>query len=235
MRMSQEASEELTEQASVRWEGDRVTFRVQFDETRMIVSVDHRGRDQKPSRRSRGLQWFLGFYTNFKAETQGALAGAILLLDEPGLHLHIKQQPKLIELFEDLTQSNQIVYSTHLPFLIPRGALHRLRLMFPGKPAGTVRVENDFHKLKTSADVMQPVRAALGMGIADAISLGLSNVVVEGLADTYYLDSMRAFCRDAGKAALSEDVTLLAAGGAGRKMLPMVSFVLAERAKGAFS
>jgi hypothetical protein len=232
MRLSQEASEGLTEQATLRWEGDPVTFRVQFDETRMIVSVDHKGRDQKPSRRSRGLQWFLGFYANFKAEARGDLAGAVLLLDEPGLHLHIKQQPKLVELFEDLTDSNQIVYSTHLPFLVPRGALHRLRLMLPGKEPGTIRVENDFHKLKTTADVMQPVRAALGMGIADAISLGASNVIVEGLVDTYYLDSMRAFCRDAQKDSLGDDVTLLAAGGAGRKMLPMASFILGERARG---
>ena len=233
MRLAKKVSEGLTEQASLRWEGDEVTFRVQFDESRMIVLVDHKGRDQKPSRRSRGLQWFLGFYTNFKAEAGGDLAGAVLLLDEPGLHLHIKQQPKLIELFEDLTASNQIVYSTHLPFLIPRGALHRLRLMLPGKPPGTVKVENDFHKLKTSHDVMQPVRASLGMGIAEAISLGVSNVAVEGLVDMYYLDTMRAFCRDARKTTLGDDVTLLPAGGTGSKMMPMASFILGERARGA--
>jgi hypothetical protein len=44
---------------------------------------------------------------------------------------------------------------------------------------------------------------------------------------------MRAFCRDAGKTSLPDDMTLLPAGGAGKKMLPMVSFMLGERARGA--
>ena len=70
------------------------------------------------------------------------------------------------------------------------------------------------------------------MGIAQAISLGNTNVIVEGKTDPYMLDSMRVFCADGKLPTLAEDVTLFRAGEAGKKMLPYVGFLAAEQAKG---
>lgn len=74
------------------------------------------------------MRWFLGFYINFVAGTKGDLAGAMLLLDDPGLFLHLKQQPKLLEPFEVLSRSNQLVYATQLPQMVPVAKLHEIRL-----------------------------------------------------------------------------------------------------------
>ena len=52
--------------------------------------------------RSRGFQWFFGFYMIFSADTQGGEKdGAILLLDEPGLYLHAKSQGDLLRHLEN--------------------------------------------------------------------------------------------------------------------------------------
>ena len=69
--------------------------------------------------RSQGFQWFFSFYLVFLVESKKAHKGAILLLDEPGLHLHPTRQMKLISFFERVArEGNQLLYSTHLPFLV---------------------------------------------------------------------------------------------------------------------
>ena len=52
---------------------------------------------------------------------------AILLLDEPGLHLHPTAQQELMAFFETLSEDNPLVYTTHSPFLIDGERIHRIR------------------------------------------------------------------------------------------------------------
>ncbi|HEX7865121.1 MAG TPA: AAA family ATPase [Variovorax sp.] len=74
--------------------------------------------------RSRGFQWFFSFYIAFFADTKGGHAeDAVLLLDEPGLHLHAHSQADLLAHFEKDFAGNQIIYTTHSPFMVP---VHRL-------------------------------------------------------------------------------------------------------------
>jgi predicted ATP-dependent endonuclease of OLD family len=83
-----------------------------------------------PSCGSEGFQWFFGFYINFGAATEAEYKRAILLLDDPGVFLHPKGHKDLLKLFEQYTQRDvTIIYSTHLPFLIPRENPERLRLV----------------------------------------------------------------------------------------------------------
>jgi energy-coupling factor transporter ATP-binding protein EcfA2 len=71
------------------------------------------------SRRSQGFRWHFSFYVNFIAETRNdKLSEAILLLDEPAVHLHPAQQAGMLEVLKELGDSNQILYTTHSPFLI---------------------------------------------------------------------------------------------------------------------
>jgi predicted ATPase len=81
--------------------------------------------------RSRGFQWFFSFYIAFFADTQGGAAeAAVLLLDEPGLHLHACAQADLLAHFEQ-DFGNQIIYTTHSPFMVPT---HRLDAGAHGQP-----------------------------------------------------------------------------------------------------
>ena len=77
--------------------------------------------------RSKGFQWFFSFYLVFLVESEEGHKDAILLLDEPGMHLHPTAKQELIAFFETLSERNQVLYSTHSPFLIDGEHLHRVR------------------------------------------------------------------------------------------------------------
>jgi hypothetical protein len=230
---SQQAQTTLSQEFSKYWQGDPVTIFVQVDETQMTLTIEHKGRTQRPSRRSSGLKWQLGFFVNFTAETKGDLSGAVLLLDEPGLHLHIKQQPKLLELFDDLARDGcRIIYATHLSHMLSPDKPHTFRPLIADPDApGAATVVPSITALPSKSDVMQPVRQALGMGIADAIGLGGTNVIAEGWAERYILLAMSEFCRETERTTLSTATTILPAGGSGKKMLPLAAMAVAEKTK----
>lgn len=230
---SRESQQTLSAEFSKYWQGDPVTIYVQVDESQITLNIEHKGRTQRPSRRSSGLKWQLGFFVNFTAEIKGDLSGAVLLLDEPGLHLHIRQQPRLLKLFDDLAKDGcRIIYATHLSHMLSPEKPHTFRPLIqdPDNEKAT-KVVASIMAVPSKSDVMQPVRQALGMGIADAIGLGGMNVVAEGWAERYALIAMSDFCRDAGSAALSERTTILPAGGSGKKMLPLAAMAVAEKTK----
>jgi predicted ATP-dependent endonuclease of OLD family len=64
-------------------------------------------------------------------------ADAILLLDEPGLSLHPWAQRDLSAFFENLASTNQIVYTTHSPFLVDADMLDRVRKVYVSDDGST--------------------------------------------------------------------------------------------------
>jgi predicted ATP-dependent endonuclease of OLD family len=87
--------------------------------------------------RSRGFRWFFAFYITFAADTHGGNAdGAVLLLDEPGLHLHAKSQGDLLKLLR-ADFKNQIIYTTHSPFMVPSDAINIVRTVSIDPEKGT--------------------------------------------------------------------------------------------------
>ena len=109
--------------------------------------------------RSRGFQWFFSFYITFFADTKGGRAGdAILLLDEPGLHLHAHSQTDLLAHFEH-DFGNQIVYTTHSPFMVPTHRIDSVRTASMSEAAGTI-VSN---KAEGDARTLYPLQAAIAL------------------------------------------------------------------------
>jgi predicted ATPase len=107
--------------------------------------------------RSRGFQWFFSFYITFFADTKGA-GDAILLLDEPGLHLHARSQTDLLAHFEQ-DFGNQIIYTTHSPFMVPTHRLDAVRTASMSEATGTT-VSN---KAEGDARTLYPLQAALAL------------------------------------------------------------------------
>ena len=88
--------------------------------------------------RSRGFQWFFSFYVAFFADTRGGQAeDAVLLLDEPGLHLHAHSQADLLAHLEKDFAGNQVIYTTHSPFMVPTHRLDAVRTASLDETAGT--------------------------------------------------------------------------------------------------
>ena len=70
--------------------------------------------------RSLGFRWFIGFilFTHFRTYRDEARREAVFLLDEPASNLHPAAQTELLKAFEDLTQKQIVIYSTHSHHMI---------------------------------------------------------------------------------------------------------------------
>lgn len=174
--------------------------------------------------RSRGFQWFFSFYVTFAADTDGGAAeDAILLLDEPGLYLHAKSQRDLLTHLEDDFR-NQIIYTTHSPFMVPTHRLDSIRTVNIAEEAGTT-VSND-----PSGDsrTLFPLQAALGYDLAQSLFVGPHNLVVEGVTDYWALSSISEYLAGNGGGGLRADITITPAGGA-QKIPYMVGLLSSEQ------
>ncbi|MDG1581557.1 AAA family ATPase [Pseudomonas sp. GOM6] len=173
--------------------------------------------------RSRGFQWFFAFYITFSADTDGGHAeNAVLLLDEPGLYLHAKSQSDLLHHLEvDFT--NQILYSTHSPFMVPTHALDSVRTVNIAEEVGTT-VTND---PTGDARTLFPLQAALGYDLAQSLFVGPNNLVVEGVTDFWILSAVSGYASEKGRTALSTALTMTPAGGA-QKVSYMVALLTSE-------
>lgn len=173
--------------------------------------------------RSRGFQWFFAFYITFSADTDGGHAeNAVILLDEPGLYLHAKSQTDLLRHFES-DYPNQILYSTHSPFMVPTHALDSVRTVNIAEEIGTT-VTND---PTGDARTLFPLQAALGYDLAQSLFVGPNNLVIEGVTDFWILSAVSAYLLEKGRTSLSADLTMTPAGGA-QKVSYMVALLTSE-------
>jgi predicted ATPase len=176
--------------------------------------------------RSRGLQWFFSFYIGFAADTKGGVAkDAILLLDEPGLYLHAKSQSDLLTHFER-DFANQILFTTHSPFMVPTHQLESVRTVNIAEGAGTTVTNAPTGDSRT----LFPLQAALGYNIAQSLFLGAKNLVVEGVTDFWALSTVSEHFADSGLMSLDGGITITPVGGA-QKVQYMVALLTAERQK----
>lgn len=174
--------------------------------------------------RSRGFQWFFSFYISFAADTDGGEAeDAILLLDEPGLYLHAKSQRDLLKHLKD-DFPNQIIYTTHSPFMVPTTDLDSIRTVNISQDEGTT-VRND----PTGDDrTLFPLQAALGYDLAQSLFVGPNNLVVEGVTDYWVLSAISEYLNSNGQDGLRSDITITPAGGA-QKIPYMVALLGSEQ------
>jgi len=175
--------------------------------------------------RSRGLKWFFSFYITFSADTSdgGSARNAILLLDEPGLYLHALSQSDLLHhLMDDF--DNQILYTTHSPFMVPTKNLDAIRTVNIAQGAGTTVTDTPTGDSRT----LFPLQMALGFSLSQSLFVGSDNLVVEGVTDFWLLSGVSAYLHGTGKIGLPKALTITPAGGA-QKVSYMVALLTSER------
>lgn len=184
----QSASSRLTNDFRGWWKQGDYRFRFQADgnHLRIWISDDKRPEEIELEGRSKGLQWFFSFFLVFMVERQAAHANCVLLLDEPGSSLHPIAQRDLLTFFHALSADNQLIYTTHSPFLVSTGNLGGIHILHVGADGSSV-ISSDF---RASGRVIQesiyPVQAALGLTVADALLRGSQPVLVTSVADQLY-------------------------------------------------
>ncbi|HBS7727114.1 AAA family ATPase [Klebsiella pneumoniae] len=192
----------------------KIRFNVDSDYFDTYVSDSNNAYDVEVNldERSRGFKWFFSFYITFFADTKGGSAeNAVILLDEPGLYLHAKSQADLLNhLTNDF--DNQIIYTTHSPFLVPIKNISDVKTVSIAEDKGTT-VTNDPSGDSTT---LFPLQAALGYDIAQSLFIGSHNLIVEGVTDFWYLSTISDVLTSAGRKGLNSKIIITPAGGAQR-------------------
>lgn len=164
----------------------------------------------KLEERSRGFQWFFSFDAKLMHETRGDLKNCVILLDEPGLHLHAGAQRDLLARLEEYAEGNTMIYTTHLPFMIDLREPDRIRAL-DATATGPVVTENLF---ESSPEAKLTLQAALGMTGRLGMPVGDVNLTVEGVHDYWFLTALSDLLERKGKPHLPAGVVITACGGA---------------------
>lgn len=227
-QLANRASAVITGQIRRLWKDRQLKIRFNLDAQHLDTFVSDPNSlydvEVNLNERSRGFQWFFSFYVTFAADTQsGDASNAILLLDEPGLYLHARSQGDLLAHFEKDFE-NQIIFTTHSPFMVPTQRLDAVRTVNIAEESGTTVTNDPTGDSRT----LFPLQAALGYNIAQGLFIGSNNLVVEGVTDFWYLSTASATLIDSGRSGLSEEMTITPAGGA-QKVSYLVALLTAER------
>jgi len=221
------ASNAMTQQFGEWWDQRKQKFRYQLDGDyfRIWVSDDLDPSDIELDQRSAGMQYFFSFFTVFLAEAQRAHANNILLLDEPGLHIHGAAQAKVVQLLEKLSHGHQTLYSTHSPFMVDATHLENARAVYEGED-GTTKVSEDVWP--RDRESLFPLQAALSYQVTQELFYAKRQVIVESITDWWLLKALDQAIAARGKTQLLPDIEIVPASGLA-KMLPLASMLMSNK------
>jgi predicted ATP-dependent endonuclease of OLD family len=223
----QSASTTLTQDFASWWKQGKYIFDFQADGNhfRIWVSDDKRPERIELEGRSKGLQWFFSFFLVFLVESKDSHSNCILLLDEPGISLHPVAQMDLIAFFNSLANENQLIYTTHSPFLVSTNNLSGVHAMYIGDNGESV-VSSDLRaNKKISEKSIYPIHAAIGITVSDTLLIGCQPVLVEGVSDQIYLQQIKKYVLAEGKYKNDKEVVFIPTGGV-KGMSPVVKILL---------
>lgn len=191
------ASVDLTNSVREVWGVDDLKLRLIVDGQYLKVVVeDDLGVDIELDQRSEGFRWLVSFFVVFKAQASGKLKDAILLLDEPGLSLHALKQQEFRKTVSRLAEDNQVIYTTHSPFMVGSDELDLVRVVeMTDRTVGT--------KVHTRTAVddprsIYPLQAALGYELAQSLFGQKRNLVCEGITDMMFLEALHSAFDESG-------------------------------------
>ncbi|MDE2688459.1 MAG: AAA family ATPase [Chloroflexota bacterium] len=214
------ASVQLTDSINAVWrpdperhEADRL--RIEADQQYLKVVVeDELGVEVELDQRSEGFQWLVSFFVVFFAEARERYDNAVLLLDEPGLSLHGLKQREFRTTVSRLGETNQLLFTTHSPFLVGPDELDLVRVVeMKDRKTGT-----EVHTTITAGDsaALLPLQEALGYDLAQSLFTHKRNLILEGLTDYWYIEATAALLGEAGYTKLNDRIALIPADAASK-------------------
>jgi energy-coupling factor transporter ATP-binding protein EcfA2 len=209
------ASKYLTKQFADLWRQKKVNFEIEIDGPTLNIFAEDEavGMPVRLHRRSTGFRWYVSFAWKFTHATGGDFKDCVLLLEEPGVHLHFSGQRDLLKVFERLSDHNTILYTTHLASMVDLAHPERVRI-----------VESRDNHLAVTRGIVSSQREPMAvieqsLGLTGDQSGLLSNrqvLIVEGGDDAIVLHKLSGLLRASGKRGLSDRIYLWPAHGASK-------------------
>ena len=165
--------------------------------------------------RSTGFVWFFSFliwFSHLRGEYGDNL---VILLDEPGLHLHGKAQADLLRYInERLRPHHQIIYTTHSPYMIDPDAISSVRTVEDKSEVGNVSGTKvrEHPSLESNEDTVLPILGALGSHITRTLFLGVNPLLVSTVSDMLILSWFSRELNARERIGLDDDWTVTPAG-----------------------
>ena len=177
---------------------EKINFGVSFNAGILSFTVKKEdGKLLKLEERSNGLKWYLNLYIDMLAHDITGV-NTVFLLDEPGVSLHVNAQRELLKLFHKIPEKgNQIIYTTHSPYMLDleNDGIHRIRAVVKNDDEFTYIYKTAYDaKIAPDSrnDTLTPIIRALGMNLNDTFGPAKDkiNIVTEGASDYIYITMM---------------------------------------------
>ena len=174
---------------------ERVYMKASFENDSLNFVVKTTKKYMDFDERSNGLKWYLNMYIQLVSKTKNSnINNYVILIDEPGVYLHVNAQKEVLKLFEDLSKkNNMIIYTTHSPFMIYENKLYRVRLIIKDEN-GNSNIGNKYyslpHKMGSKTETITPLLTAIGMNMNyNILSFNSQevNIITEGISDYNYI------------------------------------------------
>lgn len=200
------ASAYLTQQFQKLWKQKKVKFDIDVDGPTLNIFAEDEaiGFPVRLNRRSTGFRWYVSFAWKFTHASEGDFENCTLLLEEPGIHLHYSGQRDLLKVFDDLSDTNTVMYTTHLSSMVDQANPERVRI-----------IETDSgHHLRVTHGVVSSQSAPMAviesaLGLTPDLSGMLGNrkvLIVEGGTDALILSKLSGLLSKSNKIALSDQI-----------------------------
>ena len=209
------ASAYLSKQFQDLWRQKNVKFDIEIDATTLNIFAQDEavGMPVRLNRRSTGFRWYVAFAWKFTHASQGLFKDCILLLEEPGIHLHYSAQHDLLKVFERLKETNTILYTTHLASMVDLGYPERVRMVESTENCATVRTG----VVSSQKAPMAVIEMSLGLtGNMTGLLGNRKTLIVEGGDDALIINKLSGILHNSGKESLSDSIYLWPAHGASK-------------------
>lgn len=179
-------NEYITEIIRIYWPHQNIEFKFEFtSEDTIQFNIYENRRLINLSQHGDGFKWLFLFILRFSERFGKNIENNIILLDEPGAYLHPGAQRSLLKFLEKLAEDNQIIYTTHSPFMINR--------MFPERILFFERKDGDIVIKKPKTEEMIDdlmLSNNLGFTLNSLFRWGEVIIFVEGLTDKLFIERL---------------------------------------------
>lgn len=220
------ASTNITKKFQNWWKQGNYNFRFSADGNyfKIYVSDSVRKDEIELENRSAGLQWFFSFYLTFIAEATEEHTNSIILLDEPGHTLHPMAQQDLSLFFNELALTNQLIYTTHSPFLVDSANITKTKAVYFDEN-GITKLSDDLKiKRESAKKSIYPINSAIGITVSESMLIGCKPIIVEGISDQIYLAHIKRKLLKKGKLNSKEELIFMPVDGT-KNIKPVVSII----------
>lgn len=173
---------------------EKIEFQVEFESRVFKIYILTDDKAMNLSERSNGLRWYISIFVDVLSR-EYKNKSLVYLLDEPGVYLHVNAQKQLLELFSRLAErDNQVIYTTHSPYMIDGRDISNVRAIEKVEGGNTKifksaydqNLSND-SKMETLSPLVQAIGADLKFNIGPSSK---SNLITEGITDYMYMNAM---------------------------------------------